>query len=274
MKFLKKLSLMICMFTLMLSVSTVAYAAFTRQYTPQVKPFSITVATQENMLISSTGDTGDFADMVNFSDLIPTTVTNLQPLEGVVELTGNDYENLTLKDGTNVVYTSKDPDDNVNVNNKYIEFNLYFIGSSDMNLYLGNDTVRTIISLDESSYANLSFTTAQKQTLLSSMRVAFLTYATTYPEDYTGLHIRYSDSPVSANIYKTTASTDTYSDYVFSQVGYNTVTHEGTVLAATERNQITKIKVVIWLESANLDTTILSAIADLKFNIAFQAVKV
>ena len=49
---------------------------------------------------------------------------------------------------------------------------------------------------------------------------------------------------------------------------------EGTVLSETIKNQTTKVKVVIWLEGANLDTSILSAIADLRFNIAFQAVKV
>ena len=275
MNFLKKLSLYICIFVLTISVSSVVYAGFTRQYTPQVKSFGITVATQENMLISTTGDPSTFADMVQFSDLVSSTDTNIQPLEATIEETGNDYTNLILKDGGgNTVYTSKTADDNVNVNEKYIEFNLYFIGSSDMNLYLGNDSVRNIITLDESSTANLSFTAAQKQTLLSSMRIAFLTYATTYPEDYTGINIRYSDSPVSANIYSVSATGDTYEDYMFTEVGYNTTTREGTILAETIKNETTKIKVVIWLEGANLDTSILSAIADLKFNIAFQAVKV
>ena len=275
MNFLKKLSLYICIFVLTISVSSVVYAGFTRQYTPQVKSFGITVATQENMLISTTGEPSTFADMVQFSDLVSSTDTNIQPLEATIEETGNDYTNLILKDsGGNTVYTSKTSDDNVNVNEKYIEFNLYFIGSSDMNLYLGNDSVRNIITLDESSTANLSFTATQKQTLLSSMRIAFLTYATTYPEDYTGINIRYSDSPVSANIYSVSATGDTYEDYMFTEVGYNTTTREGTILAETIKNETTKIKVVIWLEGANLDTSILSAIADLKFNIAFQAVKV
>ena len=275
MKFLKKLSLYISVFILTISVSSVVYAGFTRQYTPQVKSFGITVATQENMLISTTGTPSTFADMVQFSDLVSSTDTNIQPLEATIEETGNDYTNLTLKDsGGNTVYTSKNADDNVNVNEKYIAFNLYFIGSSNMNLYLGNDSVRNIITLDESSTANLSFTATQKQTLLSSMRIAFLTYATTHPEDYTGVHIRYSDSPVSANIYSVSATSDTYEDYMFTEVGYNTTTREGTILAETIKNETTKIKVVIWLEGANLDTSILSAIADLRFNIAFQAVKV
>lgn len=275
MKFLKKLSLYISVFVLTLSVSSIAYAGFTRQYTPQVKGFGITVATQENMLISATGEASSFSDMIQFSDLIASTDTNLQPLNATVEETGNDYTNLTLKDaGGTTIYTSKDADDNVNVNNKYIEFNLYFIGSSNMNLYLGNDLVRNIITLDESSTANLSFSATQKQSLLSSMRIAFLTYATTYPEDYTGIHIRYSDSPIAANIYSVSSSSDTYEDYKFTEVGYNTTTMEGTVLSETIKNQTTKVKVVIWLEGANLDTSILSAIADLRFNIAFQAVKV
>jgi len=276
MKVLKKLSLYICSLVLTISISSVVYAGFTRQYTPEVKGFGIQVATQENMLISTTGETGSFKDMVTYDELLTSTHTNLLPLKGVVEPTDNQYNNITLKNSSDAtIYTSKTNDDYFeNVNSNYIAFNLYFTSSNNMNLYLGNDIVRNIITIDESATGNLSFTTEQKNALLASMRIAFLTYETTYPIDYSGMYIKYSPSPVSANVYATTTTTDTYSSYMFNQVGYNTTTGEGTVIATTKPGYATKIKVVIWLESANLDTTLLTAIAHLKFNIAFQAVKI
>ena len=275
MKFMKKLSLCICAVVLSLSVSMVAYAGFTRQYTPQVKDFGIKVSTQENMMISTTGEAGTFKDLITYDELLDSTQTNLLPLYGAVEATGNDYENLILRDGSNnVVYSSKNQDDNINVNSTYISFNLYFTSSSDMNLYLGENVADTIISIDPNSTGNLNFEDDQKAALLNSMRIAFLVYDTTYPTDYAGTHIKYSDSPFYANVYSTGYTNDTYSTYMFTETGYNTTTGEGHNLAVSRPGYSTKVKVVIWLEGANLDTSILSAIADLKFNIAFQAVKI
>jgi hypothetical protein len=276
MKILKKLSLYICTLILTISISGVAYAGFSRQYTPEVKGFGIQVATQENMLISTTGEAGSFKDIVTYDELLESTHTNLLPLKATVEPTDNQYNNITLRNNSDATrYTTKwDEALFENTNSEYIAFNLFFTSSDNMNLYLGNDRVRNIITIDESATGNLSFTSEQKEKLLSSMRIGFFTYETTYPIDYSGLHIKYSPSPVKANVYATTTTNDTYSSYMFNQVGYNTTTGDGTVIATTKPGSATKIKVVIWLESANLDTTLLTAIAHLRFNIAFQAVKI
>lgn len=284
MEFLKKLSLYISVLVIAVSVSSVAYAGFTRQYTPQVKGFGIGVASQENMLISATGETGTFKDLVTYDELINSDDTTLQPLYATIEKTENTYENLILHDGSNnVVYTSRTPDNNINVNSPYMSFNLYFLSSSTMNLFLGNDLVRDIITIDDTT-GNLAFTAQQKEEILSSMRIAFLTYETTHPVAIDGVYVKYSDSPVKASVYAKGTTTDTYADYMFSTTSYNTTTGEGKVIAtprvevdATTNERIayrTKMKVVIWLESASLDDALLPLITDLKLNIAFQAVKI
>ena len=284
MKFMKKLSLYLSIFTLAISVSSVAYAGFTRQYTPQVKGFGIGVATQENMLISADGRTGTFKDLITYDELFDATDTTLQPLYATVEKTENMYENLILRDGSNsVVYTSRNPDDDNNVTSPYLEFNLFFTSSSTMNLFLGNDLVRNIITIDNTT-GNANFEDYKKQAILANMRIAFLTYETTHPEDYSGVRVEYSPAPVKASVYSTAPTTDTYSDYGFSVTGYNAISGQGKVIATPrvevdattgERTTyVTKMKVVVWLEKAGLDDSLLPLITDLKLNIAFQAAKV
>ena len=143
-----------------------------------------------------------------------------------------------------------------------------------MNLYLCNSHASNIITIDESATGNSSFLPAEQLQLLQSVRIGFLTYFTTVTQDYNGYHIVYSDSPIKTSVYSVVEHTNSYADYSFTELGYNTSTYQGHVLATVDSEKPVKVKVVIWLEGANFDNSLLDAIAYLKFNIAFEAVKV
>lgn len=256
----KNIALMVSIIAFALvGFSTAVYGRFTKQFNPEVSSFGITIATQENIMVSKTGETGTFVDSIKLSELVTDTDISLAPLTGKVTPTPDGtYEILSLTDSL-----GSDADAS-----KYLAFDLFFIGSSNMNLYLKGNTSGTVI-LFEGGNVDSSFTQAQRERLVNNLRVGFLTYSTTYQPSGTGTSIVYSSSPINTNIYANqTISTDNYT--TFSSLGYTNNSTNDTILATTKKDEITKIRVVIWLEEDGLED--LAAICKLTLSVRFEAV--
>lgn len=241
---------------ILIASSSIIYARFYRQYNPEVSPFAITVSSQDNIMVSPTGDAGTFKDAIKMGDLVADTNVSLSPLTGKVTVTADEtFEVLNLTySGSSNVHPSK-----------YLKFDLYFIGSSDMNLYLKGSRGGEVVVFDDSNAAH-HFTTEEKNRLLANLRIAFMTYSTAYQK--TGPV--YSEFPIETNIYATSKiTTDNYS--TFTDLGYSQ-TNKDTVLATTTKNEVTKMGVVIWLEEDNLGE--LEAICDLTLALRFEAVPI
>lgn len=241
---------------ILIASSSFIYARFYRQYNPEVSPFAITVSSQDNIMVSPTGVTGTFKDSIKMGDLVTNTNVSLSPLTGKVTITADEtYEVLNLTGPSNSVANP----------NKYLAFDLYFIGSSDMNLYLKGSRGGEVVVFDDSNVVH-HFTAEEKSRLLANLRVAFMTYSTAYQK--TGPV--YSEFPIETNIYATSKiTTDNYS--TFTDLGYSQ-TDRDTILATTKKNEVTKMRVVIWLEEDNLGE--LEAICDLTLALRFEAIPI
>ena len=256
----KNIALMIAVFaTMMICFSTLIYGRFTRQYNPQVSGFGISISSQENMLISSSGEKGTFSDYVKLEELVSNQEVSLVPLTGKVQpTTDRMYEEFILTDGT-------DPADS----SKYLSFSLYFLSSSDMNLYLKGNRSGEVITFDDST-ANNHFTLDERTRLTKNLRVAFLSYSTTYQPSGVDTNIVYSQLPISTKIYsQEIESTPNYT--TFNSLGY-TNTANDVVLATTTKQEVTRLDVVIWLEEDGLG--LLEAMCNLTLSLRFEAILV
>ena len=255
---LKNTTWIMVMFLLtMICCSSLIYGGFTRQYNPRVRDFGISVASQENMMISSTGQRGTFSDYIKLEELVSDQEVTLSPLVGKVDKTTDEtYENLILTEGGSNANTSK-----------YMRFSLYFLGSSDMNLYLKGNTGGEVVVFDDST-ADHSFTNSERARLLDNIRIAFLTYSTTYQPSSVDTTIVYSTLPIATNVYSLEV-TETENYKTFNTLGY-TNTSSDVILATTKKQEITKIDVVIWLEEDGLGT--LEALCNLTLSLRFEAV--
>ena len=237
--------------------STAVYGRFTKQYNPEVSAFGITISSQENIMVSASGEAGTFKDVLKLEDLVSNTDVSLTPLKGKVTPTEDEkYQvfSLTHSGGAPIA-------------GKYYSFPLYFVGSSDMNLYFKGSTSGVGAIFDDSE-ADHHFTNEERERLLANLRIGFLTYSTTYQPSGTGTTIVYSEQPVATNIYATSViSTDNYT--TFSKLGYSNTVSD-TVIAHAKKNEVTKVEVVIWLEEDAIGE--LEAICKLTLSIRFEAI--
>jgi hypothetical protein len=259
MKMKKKVSFLIvlCIVSLM-AFSGATYAGFSKQYNPQVDDLKFTVATQENMMISTTGDKGSFKDNIAFSDLIEGDAI-LNPVAG--RITEN---NISL------YY-----DGNVSSPDNYIKFSLYFSGSNDMDIYLAGSTSGTVV--DPIELETSIFTPEQVEKMVDSLRIGFLAYSTR--EIPTGSGIEISYDPIKTNVYSVNPKTD--ASYVggltyntFTNIGHTEGILDDVVLLSTKANKVSKMDIYIWLESndVNCSESIFNTI--LKINLRFFAFNV
>lgn len=244
----------------LVALSSVTYAGFSKQYNPKVDNLQFSVATQENMMISTTGNPGTFKDNISFSELVPSSSSVvLKPVKGQV------MENsISLLEGENPA----------NVNN-YLKFTLYFSGSNDMDIYLAGSTSGTVI--DTIEVENGIFTQDDIKKMVESLRIGFLSYSTR--EIPTGSGIEISYTPLTANVYSFSEKTD--ESYVngltydtFTELGDTGGVEDDVVLLETTANKVSKMDIYIWLESedVNCDIDIFNAI--LRINLRFLAVNV
>lgn len=245
--------------SMMLCFSTLIYGRFTRQYNPEVSKFGISISSQENMLISASGEKGTFTDYIKLEELVSDQEVSLSPLVGKVQPTTDEtYEEFILTDGTNPADSSK-----------YLSFSLYFVGSSDMNLYLKGSRGGEVITFDDST-ANHHFTLEERTRLLKNLRIAFLSYSTTYQPSGVDTNIVYSELPISTKVYsQEVVSSPNYT--TFNSLGY-TNTANDVVLARTKKQQVSRLDVVVWLEEDGLG--LLEAMCNLTLSLRFEAILV
>ena len=169
--------------------ASATYAAFSKQYNPEVTDLVFGVATQENMMISESGESGTFKDKIPFSELISNSIT-LKPVDGIV--TENSI--VMEKDNAPVVEDKN-----------YIKFTLYFTGSNDMDVYLKGSTGGSVVDIVKND--NSSFTHEQKEKIVDSLRIGFLAYSTreipTGPDT-----VETSYHPLYTNIYSVNTKED------------------------------------------------------------------
>ena len=156
---------------------------------------------------------------------------------------------------------SFDPQDTT----KYKKFPLYFLGSSDMDLYLKGGSGGEFVQFSGGNVAG-HFDANDILRLQKNLRVGFLTYSTAYQ---TGEGAVYSEYPIDISIYATEETNNTYT--TFTELGYSQ-TDRDTKLASTKKNEVTMIEVVIWLEEDGLGA--LEAICELSLSLRFEAVPV
>lgn len=255
----KKISflLVLCMVSL-LAFSGATYAGFSKQYNPSVNGLQFGVATQENMMISTTGMPGTFKDNIAFSDLIEGEVT-LHPLEGVVS-----------ENSISLLYDSSTASIN-----SYIKFTLYFSGSNDMDVYLAGSTSGTVV--DTIKVENSQFTPSQIEKMVDSIRIGFLAYSTRETPTGSGIEVNYD--PLKTNVYSVNPKTDaSYEDGLkyntFTNIGHTEGILDDVVLLKTQANKVSKMDIYIWLEDKdiNCNESIFNSI--LKVNLRFLAVNV
>ncbi len=249
--------LALCMVSLM-AFSGATYAGFSKQYNPQIDGLQFGVATQENMMISTTGIPGTFKDNIAFSDLITNNVT-LHPVEGVVS-----ENEIALMFAGNTASASS-----------YIKFTLYFSGSNDMDIYLEGSTSGTVVQ--PVVIENSIFTTEQVNKMADSLRIGFLAYSTR--ETPTGSGIEISYDPIKTNIYsvnpKTDASYEGGLNYnTFTTIGHTQGILDDVVLLNTKANKVSKMDVYIWLEDKDINCNESIFNSMLKINLRFLAVNV
>ncbi len=259
-KRIKNVALMIAVFaTMMICFSTLIYGRFTRQYNPEVSRFGVSISSQENMLISSSGEKGTFSDYIKLEELVSNKEVSLSPLTGKVQPTTDEtYEEFIIMDGSNPADSSK-----------YLRFSLYFLGSSDMNLYLKGSRSGEVITFDDSN-ADHHFTAAERTRLLKNLRIAFLSYSTTYQPSGVDTNIVYSELPISTKVYSLeVVSSANYT--TFNSLGYTNTVND-VVLAKTKKQEVTRLDVVVWLEEDGLE--LLEAMCNLTLSLRFEAVLV
>ena len=256
----KNSALLITIFiTVMVCFSTLIYGRFTRQYNPEVTGFGVSIATQENMLVSFDGRNGTFTDTLDLEDLDQyedVVDVTLYPLSATVQPTGDGtYEELAFPPGSE---------------GKYISFPLYFLGSDDMNIYLKGNRGGEVIA-SAGSTANASFSQEDRTRIMKNIRIGFLTYASTYQTSGENASVMYSELPVDVNVYSQDGIDNT-SYETFNSLGYQN-SADDVVLATTKSQEITRMDVVIWLEEEGLDASV-QALCNLTFYIRFEAVSV
>ena len=248
--------LVLCMVSL-LAFSGVTYAGFSKQNNPKVDNLQFTVATQENMMISTSGLAGTFKDNIAFSDLVDGDVT-LSPVKGVVT-----ENSISLYHGEYVASSSS-----------YIKFTLYFSGSNDMDVYLAGSTSGTVI--DPIEVSNNMFTSEQIAKMVDSLRIGFVSYTTREIPTSSGIEISYS--PIDSNVYSLNEKTnESYKNGLpydtFSNIGYTAGIKDDVVLLNVRANKINKMDIYLWVESEdiNCDESLFNVL--LKVNLRFEAVK-
>lgn len=249
----------------LVTFSNATFAWFSKQYNPQVTDLKFNVLTQENMMISKTGEAGTFKDEISFNELVGNNVT-LKPVDG--KITENSIE--MYKDGELVDHTLT-----------YIKFSLFFSGSNDMDVYLKGSLGGTVIDIIKTQ--NNNFTEEQIAKMVDSIRIGFLAYSVREIPTGSGTsEITYT--PLSTNVYSVNEKTDeSYSKdgkpglkpyETFTSLGHTEGALNDVVLLNVKANKVSKMDIYIWLE--NQDKSCEQSIfnTQLRVNLRFLAVNV
>ena len=250
-----------------IAFSPLVGAEFTRQFNPEVSGFGITIGTHDSIMISTdvNGAIGTFKDELTAREIINDKEVTISAIKGTITSTGDgEYHNLT--------FTEKDGSSLTN-RNKAFRFNLYFLSTQDMNVYLNSSSGAIIEPVP--STANGAFNGVDREKLLDQVRIAFLSYSTIYQEIGDNYYVEYSEDPVGAKVYSRAVVPDDPNiekNYeTFNRLGYSGNAANDTILFTTEKEKITKVEVVIWIESEGLDVD-LTAMCNMTLSMKFDGV--
>lgn len=250
----------------LVTFSNATFAWFSKQYNPQVSNLKFNVLTQENMMISKTGQPGTFKDEIPFNELVGQSVT-LKPVDG--KITENSIE--MYSEGELITDQTL----------TYIKFPLYFSGSNDMDVYLKGSLGGTVIDIIKTQ--NNNFTEEEISKMVDSIRIGFLAYSTReIPTGSGTTEVTYT--PLYTNVYSVNEKTDeSYSKdgnpglkpyETFTSLGHTEGALNDVVLLNVQANKVSKLDVYIWLE--NQDKSCEQSIfnTQLRVNLRFLAVNV
>jgi len=233
-----RLTLLIALFIVSLvTFSSATFAWFTEQLHPEVGNLTFNVATQEHLMISTTGKKGEFEDELSFNELYSNDDVTLKPLKGSVS------DNAILLKNTNDTIANK---------NDYIQFPLYFSSSTDMDVYLDSKSDK-IINIVKN--ADSIFKDEDINKIVDSLRIGFLVYNTVKIDN--GPNVDTTYTPVDTLVYSENEKTnESYKDVTtgkpyetFTSLRYTNDSDRDVVLFSTKANEVKKIDVFIWLES-------------------------
>lgn len=234
----KRLLFLIPLFIVSLvTFSNATFAWFTEQLHPEVGSLIFNVATQEHLMISTSGKKGEFEDELNFNELYANDKVTLKPLKGVVS--DND---ILLKNDNGTIANKND----------YIKFPLYFSSSTDMDVYLDS---RSDMIINIVKNADSIFKDEDVNKIVDSIRIGFLVYNTVKIDN--GPNVDTTYTPVNTLVYSENEKTsESYKDVsigkpyeTFSSLRYTNDPDRDVVLFSTKANEVKKIDVFIWLES-------------------------
>ena len=256
----KRLMLLISLFIVSLvSFSSATYAWFSEQLHPEVGSLIFNVATQENIMISTSGNKGTFKDVINFEELYSNDIT-LKPLKGIVE--------------ENSISLVNDGGFAVNQNGNYIKFSLYFSSSTNMDVYLNGSDSGTVIDIVRNNTSIFDDSDINK--IVDCVRIGFLIYSTNeVPNSSGGFDIVYdpletlvySDNVKDITSYKN--SNKTYDTFTKADIGFENDPSRDIVLFSTEANNVYKMDVFIWIESEDVNCDVSVFDARLQINLRF-----
>ena len=234
----------------LVAFSTATYAAFEKQYNPEVTDLGFSAKTQDYMMISETGEAGTFEDRIRFDRFIEEDLL-LEPLEGKINSDGIVlYRNGTV------------------TNNNYIKFSLYFTANRDMDLYVEGSRENKIVDYVVGDEDNAN----QVKKLVDSLRIGFVAYDSEIIEGDTYY------TPVKTNIYSVNEKGE--ESYRFHEMPYETFStigyYEGLagdeILLNVKGGETAKLDIYIWIEDADLSSNAVVYDSYLEVYMRFRAV--
>ena len=253
--FLMSLSI-VCLVTF----SSAAFAWFTKQYNPSVDDLTFSIATQEHIMISTTGEVNSFNDNLSFSDFVSSSVT-MYPLDGVVN------ENSISIERGGIIQTP---------NEKYIKLTLYFYASNDMDVYLAGSTQGKVV--DTIEIADSVTDAEHVNKIIDCLRVGFLSYSTRETSVNNEVFTVYE--PLDTNIYSVNPKTnESYEGNLkpyetFNSIGHTEGIENDVVLFRAKAKKIHKLDVYIWIENKDVNCIEYIPSSLVKINLRFLGVSV
>jgi hypothetical protein len=256
----KKLFLLSLAIVCLVTFSSAAFAWFTKQYNPSIDDLTFNVATQEHIMISTTGGVNTFHDKLSFSEFVDKELT-LTPLDGVVNENSISIQSGGVEQA---------------INEKYIKIPLYFYASDDMNVYLAGSTSGKVVDAIEVNSSVIDTTRINK--IINSIRIGFVSYDTRETPTSNGIVTSYD--PLNTNVYSVNAKTnESYVGNVkpyetFNNIGHTEGIENDVVLFTAKAKKIHKLDVYIWLEGKDIDCIENIPSSLVKINLRFLGVTI
>lgn len=229
---------------LLVGFSSGIYGRFTRQYNPEIRKFSIALATQDKIQVSNDG--------INFYDTLSNEMYLNQnvvfsPVSAIVD------------SNKNVVYPM------ATLANSYHSFDLYFKSSKDMNVYFKGNEYGVVLRFDDIAGV-FEGKDSEKDAVLANFRIAISEYETL---DNDADPREYSTNPTMTNVYS--QRLDSFSDNngtynTFSKLGYSN-SSDDVIVFSLKKDEVKKVKINVWYDNNDV---LLDTNANIEMSIRFE----